>query len=53
MGKKFLKFSPYTKYSIFYLIFSIYCGIINLLLNLCDSQTEGHTLFKFVRSQKV
>ena len=43
----------YTIYSIFYLTKSIYCGIMTLLLNFVQFQNEKHTLFKFVRSQKV
>lgn len=43
----------HTIYSIFYLTKSIYCAIINLLLNFVQFWNEKHTLFKFVRSQKV
>jgi hypothetical protein len=43
----------HTIYSILYLTYPIYCAIINLLLNFVQFQDEKHTLFKFVRSQKV
>ena len=42
-----------TIYSIYHLTYPIYCAIINLLLNFVQFQNEKHTLFKFVRSQKV
>ena len=43
----------HTIYSIFHLTKSIYCAIMDLLLNFVQFQNEKHTLFKFVRSQKV
>ena len=43
----------YTIYSIFRLTKSIYCAIIYLLLSFVQFWNEKHTLFKFVRSQKV
>ena len=43
----------HTIYSIFCLTKSIYCAIIYLLLNFVQFRNEKHTLFKFVRSQKV
>ena len=43
----------HTIYSIYRLTYSIYCAIINLLLNFVQFQNEKHTLFKFVRSQEV
>ena len=41
MGKKFLKFSPYTKYSIFYLIFSIGLSEENLRYHLKRLTDDG------------
>lgn len=42
-----------TIYSILYLTYPISCAIINFLLNFVQFRNGKHTLFKFVRSQKV